>query len=80
MIRVIKLRRSLLTLLLWLFHHQALLLIIRSQPSGEYHVVPPPITENFIPPKPNLVFHTAPIAVETTHSAFTVQLSPAKSA
>nr|GFB90333.1 ribonuclease H-like domain-containing protein [Tanacetum cinerariifolium] len=31
-------------------------------------------------PKPDLVFHTAPIAVETTHSAFTVQLSPAKPA
>nr|GEX27251.1 ribonuclease H-like domain-containing protein [Tanacetum cinerariifolium] len=52
----------------------------RSLPSGEYHGVPPPITENFMQPKPDLVFHTAPIAVETTHSAFTVQLSPAKSA
>nr|GFA82329.1 hypothetical protein [Tanacetum cinerariifolium] len=31
-----------------------------------------------MPPKPDLVFHTAPIAVETDHSAFTVQLSPAK--
>nr|GEW42698.1 hypothetical protein [Tanacetum cinerariifolium] len=44
----------------------------RSQPSGEYHVVPPPITGNFMPPKPDLVFHTALIAVETAHSAFTV--------
>nr|GEX17504.1 hypothetical protein [Tanacetum cinerariifolium] len=44
----------------------------RSQPSGDYHAVPPPITGNFMPPKPDLVFHTAPIAVETTHSAFTV--------
>nr|GEV21545.1 hypothetical protein [Tanacetum cinerariifolium] len=44
--------------------------------SGEYHAVPPPITWNFMPPKPDLVFHTAPIAVETAHSAFTVQLSP----
>nr|GFC28410.1 hypothetical protein [Tanacetum cinerariifolium] len=52
----------------------------RSQPSGEYHVVPPPITRNFMPPKLDLVFHTASIAVETTHSAFTVQLSPAKPA
>nr|GEV91600.1 hypothetical protein [Tanacetum cinerariifolium] len=50
----------------------------RSQPSGEYHVVPPPITGNFMPSKPDLVFHTAPIAVETTHSAFTVQPSSAK--
>nr|GEW52778.1 hypothetical protein [Tanacetum cinerariifolium]GFB34024.1 hypothetical protein [Tanacetum cinerariifolium] len=31
-----------------------------------------------MPPKPNLVFHTAPIAVETDHSAFTVQLNTAK--
>nr|GEY21981.1 hypothetical protein [Tanacetum cinerariifolium] len=35
---------------------------------------------NFMPPKPNLVFHTAPIAVETDHSAFTLQLSSAKPA
>nr|GFD11440.1 hypothetical protein [Tanacetum cinerariifolium] len=35
---------------------------------------------NFMPPKPNLVFHTVPIAVETAHSAFNVQLSPTKSA
>nr|GEX72573.1 hypothetical protein [Tanacetum cinerariifolium] len=52
----------------------------RIQSSGEYHVVPPPITGNFMPPKPDLVFHTAPIAVETAYSAFTVQLSPAKPA
>nr|GFC33651.1 hypothetical protein [Tanacetum cinerariifolium] len=52
----------------------------RSQLSGEYHVVPPPITGNFMPPKPDLVFHTAPIAVETTHSAFTVQPSSVKPA
>nr|GEW37653.1 ribonuclease H-like domain-containing protein [Tanacetum cinerariifolium] len=48
------------------------------QPSGRYHAVPPPITGTFMPPKPNLVFHTAPIDVETDHSAFTVQLSPSK--
>nr|GFA81189.1 retrovirus-related Pol polyprotein from transposon TNT 1-94 [Tanacetum cinerariifolium] len=47
-------------------------------PSGEYHVVPPSITGNFMPPKPDLVFYTAPLAVETAYSAFTVQLSPAK--
>nr|GEY17962.1 zinc finger, CCHC-type [Tanacetum cinerariifolium] len=35
---------------------------------------------NFMPPKPDLVFHTAPIVVETGHSAFTVQLSPTKPA
>nr|GFD09540.1 hypothetical protein [Tanacetum cinerariifolium] len=33
-----------------------------------------------MPSKPNLVFHTAPIAVETDHSAFTVNLSPSKPA
>nr|GEY48425.1 hypothetical protein [Tanacetum cinerariifolium] len=48
------------------------------QPSGGYNVVPPPITGNFMPPKPDLVFHTAPIAVKTDHSAFTVKLSPSE--
>nr|GEU51478.1 retrovirus-related Pol polyprotein from transposon TNT 1-94 [Tanacetum cinerariifolium] len=52
----------------------------RVQPNGGYNAVPPPITGNFMPPKPNLVFYTAPITVETDHSAFTVQLSPAKPA
>nr|GEV36649.1 retrovirus-related Pol polyprotein from transposon TNT 1-94 [Tanacetum cinerariifolium] len=52
----------------------------RFLPSGGYHVVPPPTTETFMPPKPNLVFHTASIAVETDHSTFTVQLSPTKPA
>nr|GEV14090.1 uncharacterized mitochondrial protein AtMg00810-like [Tanacetum cinerariifolium] len=42
------------------------------QPSGGYHVVPPPITGTFMPPKPNLVFNTAPTAVETDHHAFNV--------
>nr|GEZ76772.1 ribonuclease H-like domain-containing protein [Tanacetum cinerariifolium] len=50
----------------------------RLQPSGGYHAVPPPITGTFMPPKPDLVFHTAPIDVETDHSAFTVQFSPSK--
>nr|GEY44079.1 hypothetical protein [Tanacetum cinerariifolium] len=50
----------------------------RLQPSGGYHVVPPPITGTFMPPKPNLVFHNAPIDVETDHSTFTVQLSHSK--
>nr|GEU62004.1 hypothetical protein [Tanacetum cinerariifolium] len=43
----------------------------RLQPSGRYHVVPPPITGTFMPPKPDLVFHTTPIDVKTGHSAFT---------
>nr|GEU51297.1 putative ribonuclease H-like domain-containing protein [Tanacetum cinerariifolium] len=50
----------------------------RLSPSGGYHVVLPPITGNFMPPKPDLVFNTAPLAVEFDHSAFNVQVSPAK--
>nr|GEV58764.1 reverse transcriptase domain-containing protein [Tanacetum cinerariifolium] len=52
----------------------------RSQPNGGYHVVPPPITRTFMPPKPDLVFHTAHITVETDHYAFTIQLSTSKPA
>nr|GEY66508.1 putative ribonuclease H-like domain-containing protein [Tanacetum cinerariifolium] len=52
----------------------------RLRPSGGYNDVLPPITRNFMPLKPDLVFHTALILVETDHSAFTVQLSPTKSA
>nr|GFD03843.1 hypothetical protein [Tanacetum cinerariifolium] len=52
----------------------------RFQPSDGYHVVPPPYTRTFMPPKPDLVFNTAPTAVETDHLTFNVQLSPTKSA
>nr|GEX91175.1 retrovirus-related Pol polyprotein from transposon TNT 1-94 [Tanacetum cinerariifolium] len=52
----------------------------RFQPSGGYHAVPTPSTGTFMPPKPDLFFHTAPIAAATDHSAFTVQLSPTKPA
>nr|GEX38957.1 ribonuclease H-like domain-containing protein [Tanacetum cinerariifolium] len=52
------------------------LLIMRFQPSGGYHVVPPPITGTFMPPKPDLVFNTAPTAIETDHHAFNVHFSP----
>nr|GEV91831.1 hypothetical protein [Tanacetum cinerariifolium] len=52
----------------------------RFQPSDGYHVVPPPYTWTFMPPKPNLVFNNAPTTVETDHHAFTVQLSPTKPA
>nr|GFB26125.1 hypothetical protein [Tanacetum cinerariifolium] len=51
----------------------------RFQPSGGYHAVPPPTTVTFMPPKSDLVFNTAPTAVETDHLAFNVQLSPTKS-
>nr|GEW66605.1 hypothetical protein [Tanacetum cinerariifolium] len=52
----------------------------RVQPSRGYNVVPPPITGNFMPPKPDLVFKTALLVVESDHSAFNVQLSLAKPA
>nr|GEY85847.1 hypothetical protein [Tanacetum cinerariifolium] len=52
----------------------------RMQPSGGYNAVPSSIVGNFMPPKPDLVFHTAPIAVETAHLAFTVQLSSSEPA
>nr|GFB12290.1 hypothetical protein [Tanacetum cinerariifolium] len=50
----------------------------RFQPSGGYHAVPPPITGTFMPPKPDLIFNTAPTTIETDHHAFNVQLSPTK--
>nr|GEX92265.1 hypothetical protein [Tanacetum cinerariifolium] len=48
----------------------------RFVPSGEYHAVPPPMTGTFMPPKPDLVFHTP--SSENEHLAFNVQLSPTK--
>nr|GFA99667.1 hypothetical protein [Tanacetum cinerariifolium] len=44
---------------------------------GGYHVVPPPMSGTFIPPKPDLVFHTPP-SDKNEHIAFNVQLSPTK--
>nr|GEY33021.1 hypothetical protein [Tanacetum cinerariifolium] len=41
-------------------------------PSGGYHAIPPLYTGAFMPPKPDLVFHTAP-STETEHLAFNVQ-------
>nr|GEU91726.1 putative ribonuclease H-like domain-containing protein [Tanacetum cinerariifolium] len=45
-----------------------------------YHVVPPPYTKTFMPPKPDLVFHNAPNDVETVHTTFNFKLSPPKPA
>nr|GFB30986.1 hypothetical protein [Tanacetum cinerariifolium] len=42
-----------------------------------YHAVPPPVTGTFMPPKPDLVFHTPP-SDENEHLAFNVQISPTK--
>nr|GFC41952.1 hypothetical protein [Tanacetum cinerariifolium] len=39
--------------------------------------VPPPMTGTFMPPKPDLVFHT-PLSNEHEHLTFNVQLSPTK--
>nr|GFA08951.1 hypothetical protein [Tanacetum cinerariifolium] len=49
----------------------------RFVPSGEYHAVSPLITGTFMPPKPDLVFHTPPSA-ENEHLDFNVQLSLTK--
>nr|GEX57215.1 reverse transcriptase domain-containing protein [Tanacetum cinerariifolium] len=49
----------------------------RFVPSGGYHDVPPLVTGTFMPPKPDLVFHT-PHSDENEHLAFNVQLSPTK--
>nr|GEY43189.1 hypothetical protein [Tanacetum cinerariifolium] len=49
----------------------------RFVPSGRYHAIPPPVAGTFMPPKPDLVFHTPPFD-ETKHLAFNVQLSPTK--
>nr|GEV16458.1 hypothetical protein [Tanacetum cinerariifolium] len=43
-----------------------------------YHVVPPPYTGTFIPPKPDLVFYDAPNVNETDYTTFNVELSPTK--
>nr|GEZ02125.1 copia protein [Tanacetum cinerariifolium] len=43
----------------------------RFVPSGGYHDVQPPVTGTFMPPKPDLVFHTPPFD-ENEHIAFNV--------
>nr|GEV72310.1 copia protein [Tanacetum cinerariifolium] len=49
----------------------------RFVPSGGYHAVPPPVSGTFMPPKPDLVFHTLP-SDANEHLAFNVQLSLTK--
>nr|GEU50199.1 hypothetical protein [Tanacetum cinerariifolium] len=47
--------------------------------SGEgYHAVPPPYTGTFMPPKPDLVFHDAPIVSEIIPHVFNVKPSTTK--
>nr|GEY70116.1 ribonuclease H-like domain-containing protein [Tanacetum cinerariifolium] len=48
----------------------------RYHSGNRYHVVSPPYTGTFMPPKPNLVCHNAPSVNETIHTAFNVELSP----
>nr|GEV55475.1 hypothetical protein [Tanacetum cinerariifolium] len=47
----------------------------RFVPSGVYHAVSPPLTGTFMPPKPDLVFHTLS-SDENKHLAFNVQIRP----
>nr|GEV74524.1 hypothetical protein [Tanacetum cinerariifolium] len=47
--------------------------------SGEaYHVVPPPYTGTFMPPKPDLVFHNDPTTCETVPTVLNVEPSTIK--
>nr|GEX25682.1 putative ribonuclease H-like domain-containing protein [Tanacetum cinerariifolium] len=43
-----------------------------------YHAVPPPYTGTFMPLKPDLVFHDAPIVNETVPTAFNIKPSTTK--
>nr|GEV92826.1 hypothetical protein [Tanacetum cinerariifolium] len=54
------------------------LILEKYQLGNGYHVVPPPYTGTFMPPKPDLVFNNAPNDVETDHPAFNVKLSTTK--
>nr|GEV56879.1 putative ribonuclease H-like domain-containing protein [Tanacetum cinerariifolium] len=49
----------------------------RFVPSGGYHAVPSLVSGTFMPPKPDLVFHT-PLSDENEHLTFNVQLSLTK--
>nr|GEX98917.1 hypothetical protein [Tanacetum cinerariifolium] len=58
---VFKQKRNLPTIPSWPSHLQVLpVLTMRYQSGDVYHVVPPPYTGTFMPPKPDLVFHNAP--------------------
>nr|GFA91758.1 hypothetical protein [Tanacetum cinerariifolium] len=87
-----QLRRNLQTLHSWISHHLPPIHLLtvsdndswppsnlydRFVPSGGYHAVPPPVFGTFMPPKPDLVFHTPP-SDENEHLVFNVQLIPTK--
>nr|GEW31930.1 ribonuclease H-like domain-containing protein [Tanacetum cinerariifolium] len=48
----------------------------RYQSGNGYHVVPPPHSGTFMPPKLDLVFNNAPNAIETDYPIFNVKLCP----
>nr|GEV31255.1 ribonuclease H-like domain-containing protein [Tanacetum cinerariifolium] len=50
----------------------------RYQSREGYHVVPPPYTGTFMPPKPDLVFHDAPTVNEIVPTVFNVEPSNTK--
>nr|GEX04874.1 putative ribonuclease H-like domain-containing protein [Tanacetum cinerariifolium] len=76
---VFRQKRSLPTMHLWHSPFPVLLVLTMRYNSGDgYHVVPPPYTKTFMPPKPDLVFNNAPNVNETVHTAFNVKLSPTK--
>nr|GEX35816.1 retrovirus-related Pol polyprotein from transposon TNT 1-94 [Tanacetum cinerariifolium] len=50
----------------------------RYKSSEGYHVVPPPYTGTFMPPKPDLVFHDASTVSETVPTVFNVKPSTTK--
>nr|GEV69570.1 putative ribonuclease H-like domain-containing protein [Tanacetum cinerariifolium] len=50
----------------------------RYKSSEGYHDVPPPYTETFMPPKPDLVFHDAPTASETITNVLNVKHNTSK--
>nr|GFA60074.1 hypothetical protein [Tanacetum cinerariifolium] len=60
-----------------MFHWPPSNLYDRFVSSGGYHAVPPLVTGTFMPPKPDLVFHT-PLSDENEHLAFNVQISLTK--
>nr|GFC38597.1 hypothetical protein [Tanacetum cinerariifolium] len=50
----------------------------RYKTGKRYHVVPPPYTRNFLPPKPDLVFYDAPTSSESVANVFNVESSTNK--
>nr|GEY20031.1 ribonuclease H-like domain-containing protein [Tanacetum cinerariifolium] len=60
------------------WHSPLQVLTMRYHLGDRYHVVPPPYTGTFMPPKPDLVFHNVPNVYKTIYTAFNVELSLTK--